>query len=261
MKANVFALSYRGYGHSEGSPNERGLRIDAQVSFMSSCHLGSCAGSSRGLVQTALDAIVSHPQLEKTAVFLYGQSIGGAVSIDLASRNGARVSGLIVENTFLSLPKLVPRLMPYLSPFLFLLTETWPSESSIRKLRTDMPVLFLSGAKDELVPPDHMRELYRACASTRKEWREFADGDHNATCMQRGYFETIHAFIDRHFAKATARARDSTTVDKQSKERRSPSSESSFEMLEKEDEVPRAFQGAGSVKATEYARSKIEEKL
>lgn len=43
------------------------------------------------LQQTALDFVLSHPQLEKTQIFLYGQSIGGAVAIDLASRNLARV--------------------------------------------------------------------------------------------------------------------------------------------------------------------------
>ena len=29
--ANIFVLSYRGYGDSEGVPSEKGLMIDAQV--------------------------------------------------------------------------------------------------------------------------------------------------------------------------------------------------------------------------------------
>jgi fermentation-respiration switch protein FrsA (DUF1100 family) len=45
MRCNVLALSYRGYGLSEGHPSEKGLKLDAQ---------------------TALDYIVSHPLLEKT---------------------------------------------------------------------------------------------------------------------------------------------------------------------------------------------------
>ena len=53
--------------------------------------------------QLALDYITSHPVLEKTKIVLYGQSIGGAISIDLASNNGDRIAGLILENTFLSL--------------------------------------------------------------------------------------------------------------------------------------------------------------
>lgn len=53
--------------------------------------------------QLALDYIRSHPVLEKTKVVLYGQSIGGAVAVDLASNNPDRVDGIILENTFLSM--------------------------------------------------------------------------------------------------------------------------------------------------------------
>lgn len=51
--------------------NEKGIKLDAQ---------------------TALDYILSNPKLEKTKIWLYGQSIGGAVSIFLASQNTQRVS-------------------------------------------------------------------------------------------------------------------------------------------------------------------------
>lgn len=70
------------YGLSEGSPSEKGIRSDAQM---------------------ALDYIKSHPLLENTKVILYGQSIGGAVSLDLAAANPDRISGIILENTFLNL--------------------------------------------------------------------------------------------------------------------------------------------------------------
>jgi fermentation-respiration switch protein FrsA (DUF1100 family) len=70
MRCNVLALSYRGYGKSEGTANEKGIKFDAQ---------------------TALDYILSNEKLEKTSIYLYGQSIGGAVSIFLASQNTQRV--------------------------------------------------------------------------------------------------------------------------------------------------------------------------
>ena len=34
IKCNIFMLSYRGYGPSEGSPTEKGLKIDSQVDFL-----------------------------------------------------------------------------------------------------------------------------------------------------------------------------------------------------------------------------------
>ncbi|KAF9436609.1 bem46 protein, variant, partial [Entomortierella beljakovae] len=75
------------YGLSEGFPTEKGLKIDAQ---------------------TALDYIKDHPVIGKTKLVAYGQSIGGAVSIDIVAKNESKFSGLIVENTFLSLPKVIP---------------------------------------------------------------------------------------------------------------------------------------------------------
>lgn len=53
--------------------------------------------------QSALDFIKNHTELSNTEIILYGQSIGGAVAIWLASRNKDRVHGVIIENTFLSI--------------------------------------------------------------------------------------------------------------------------------------------------------------
>ncbi|KWU45062.1 Protein bem46, partial [Rhodotorula sp. JG-1b] len=177
MRCNVVALSYRGYGHSEGSPSEKGIKLDAQ---------------------TALDFVLSHKELERTPIFLYGQSIGGAVAIFLASQNAQRVRGLIIENTFLSLPQLVPRILPFLAPFVpFLLHQIWPSDEAIAKLPSEFPVLFLAGSRDELVEPSQMKGLWAKCGSKVKEWREFPHGTHNDTCVQPHYFAHVAAFISQ----------------------------------------------------------------
>ncbi|KAI8137101.1 Alpha/Beta hydrolase protein [Fennellomyces sp. T-0311] len=171
---NVVMLSYRGYGFSEGKPNEKGLRIDAQ---------------------TLLDYVRAHPVLKKTLLIAYGQSIGGAVAIDLVARNEDAFAGLIVENTFLSVPKLIPHVLPVLKHFTFLCHQHWASESSVKRIQKT-PVLFLSGACDELVPPPHMRRLFDQCNSkVSKDWVQFPHGMHNDTCMQSGYFTAIGNFL------------------------------------------------------------------
>lgn len=128
----VLQLEYRGYGLSTGIPTEPGLVIDAQ---------------------TGLDYIRSRSDLDKSKIVVYGQSIGGAVAIDLVSKNqhAGDIAGLILENTFLSIAKMIPSVMPaakYLTP---LCHEYWRSELAIPKI-TDVPILFLSGLKDEIVP-------------------------------------------------------------------------------------------------------------
>lgn len=91
MGCNVVMLSYRGYGLSSGEASEMGLRIDAQ---------------------TMLDWMRAHPTLSRTDIIVYGQSIGGAVSIDLAARNPKSVRGAILENTYVVELRQVPEHPP-----------------------------------------------------------------------------------------------------------------------------------------------------
>jgi len=184
MRCNVMMVSYRGYGLSEGSPSEKGFRIDAQ---------------------TALDFVISHPVLGPSEnkgpgskIILYGQSIGGAVAIDLAARNPNAVTALILENTFLSIPRLIPSAVPYLAPFAFLCHQRWESATTVTKLPPSMALLMLSGSNDEIVPSEHMRELWKiAQKSGRKKstWLDFPHGNHNDTCIQPGYWTAIAKFL------------------------------------------------------------------
>lgn len=196
MRCNVMMVSYRGYGHSEGSPSEKGLQQDAQ---------------------TALDYLTSHAVLSKTPIILYGQSIGGAVSIDLASRNIETVKALILENTFLSLPKLIPQALPILSPFSFLCHQKWESYAKLPKIPPSTPILMLSGAEDEVVPKDHMEELWKIAekrgqheseerktgdvreererGSGKSRFMLFERGKHNDTCVQPGYWTAVSEFV------------------------------------------------------------------
>ncbi|CAO3690284.1 unnamed protein product [Umbelopsis ramanniana] len=174
FNANVVMLSYRGYGLSEGTPNDKGLRIDSQ---------------------TMLDYVRAHPILGKTKIIAYGQSLGGAVAIDVVARNPDAFAGLMIENTFLSVPKMIPHVIPMLKNLTWLCHLNWPSENNMRQI-VKTPILFLSGAKDELVPPAHMKGLYDA-SQTRatKVWKEFENGTHNDTCIQPGYFSAIRDFL------------------------------------------------------------------
>ncbi|KAG2130902.1 Alpha/Beta hydrolase protein [Suillus clintonianus] len=193
MRCNVLMLSYRGYGHSEGSPSETGIRIDAQ---------------------TALNYLNSHPYLQNTPVILYGQSIGGAVAIDLASRNPSKIAALILENTFTTLPRLVPKALPLLGPLSFLCHQKWDSASKIPLIPRSTPILMLSGVRDEVVPREHMQELWQIISrrqgaklgtgnksdvtevgNGKSKFIEFEGGYHNDTCVQHGYWTAVADFV------------------------------------------------------------------
>ncbi|KAJ2614377.1 bem46 protein, variant [Coemansia sp. RSA 1365] len=183
---NVFMLSYRGYGLSKGRPSEAGMRTDAL---------------------TALEFIRSHPLTATTKLVAYGQSLGGAVAIDIVAGHEAEFAGLILENTFLSIPKMIPSVLPILKYVTFLSSEQWNSEQSIQQIE-NVPILFLSGLRDELVPPPHMRHLFELAARNQDEknkrivWNEFTQGTHNDTCMQPTYFDCVAAWWKEAVDKA-----------------------------------------------------------
>lgn len=129
---NVFMLEYRGYGLSTGEPDEAGLMVDAQ---------------------TALEYLRNRAETSSHRIVVYGQSLGGAVSIKLVAKNQAAgdVRGLILENTFLSMRKLIPSVLPPAKYFAMLCHQVWASDVAIPTI-TEVPILFLSGLQDEIVP-------------------------------------------------------------------------------------------------------------
>lgn len=129
---NVFMLEYRGYGISSGEPDEHGLNVDAE---------------------TALKYLRKRAETSTHKLIVYGQSLGGAVGVRLVAKHQDEgdIAGLILENTFLSMRKLIPSVIPPAKYLAYLCHQVWPSESRIATIH-DIPVLFLSGLKDEIVP-------------------------------------------------------------------------------------------------------------
>lgn len=159
----VMMLSYRGYGASGGSPSQPGLQLDSQA---------------------ALDWVTQNDDLSTSKVVLYGRSLGGAVAIHLAEKNLTKISGIIIENAFTSIPDMAGALMGFLAPlvgrgklFNFLVRDKWDNEAIVSALR-DVPTLLISSGKDEMVPAWQMRLLYTARGLDKSEWRFFSEGRH-----------------------------------------------------------------------------------
>ena len=104
---------------------------------------------------------------------------------------------MIVENTFLSIPKLASDLSSLLIPFKSTIHQVFDSETAIQKIT--VPILFISGAKDELIPPAHMQKLYEVAKSTRKDLLVYPEGGHNNTSDSYGYFWNIVKYLNNLF--------------------------------------------------------------
>lgn len=172
---NVVIYSYRGYGKSSGRPLEAGLKIDAR---------------------TVLDYISKRDeQLLESLLVLYGRSLGGAVAIYIATLEPSSVQGVILENTFLLIPKTVPHIFPALRYFTAFVHQKWDSERLVPAIPADIPLLLFSAGKDEIVPPGHMDRIYNLSRSTDKTIFKYETSTHNDTVVQPEYWDRVHSFI------------------------------------------------------------------
>ena len=105
----------------------------------------------------------------------------------------------MVENSFTSISAMVDAKFPFLNiPFFkeFFLRLKWDSLSTIRRL--SLPILFLSSARDEIVPASQMVALHdaAAAASTRK-FHLFREATHNDISVKGGqdYWDAKRRFF------------------------------------------------------------------
>ncbi len=109
------------------------------------------------------------------------------------------IKGLILENTFTSMSDLIDRIFPFLKHVKkFLLKNHWPSKNRIKNI--NIPILFFMSAKDELIPIEHMKELYSRAESAKfKSKLIIKDGTHNESWIKDGkkYFSKFGRFLKK----------------------------------------------------------------
>lgn len=165
----VFIIDYRGYGRSEGSPSEQGLYTDAR---------------------TAWDYLTGTRKVNARNIVIFGDSLGGAIAIDLAAKVAA--AGLIVQSSFTSISDMAAHMMPAFPRFI--LRTKMDSINKIGSVRC--PKLFIHSPNDEMVPYSLGRRLFDA-ASEPKQFYEVKGASHNTTDLVEGraYYDTIGSFI------------------------------------------------------------------
>lgn len=152
LNVSVLIFDYRGYGRSEGSPSESGVLAD---------------------VRAARDWLAERAGVRPDQIVLMGESIGGAVVVDLAAADGAR--GLILENTFSSLPETAAFHFPWLPVHYLLRTRL---DSAAKIARYSGPLLQCHGDADTIVPFEQGTKLH-AAANEPKRMVVVEGGDHN----------------------------------------------------------------------------------
>lgn len=170
LGTNVLALDYRGYGKSEGSPDERGVYRDAEAAY-------------RYLTEIR--------RFAPRDIVVYGQSLGGAVAIDLASRH--ECGGLIVESSFTSGREMARRAFR-IPLFEYVPQSRFDSLAKIRNVRC--PILIVHGTRDEVIPFAMGQRLYEA-APEPKTFLAVEGAGHNDVFLVGGekYLETLRTLV------------------------------------------------------------------
>jgi fermentation-respiration switch protein FrsA (DUF1100 family) len=172
LKLNVFIFDYRGFGRSEGDPDEEGIQMDAQAAY---------------------DTALAQPGVSPSSLIIFGRSLGGAFASYTASRNPSK--GLILESTFTNAVDMADAMLPFIPGWT--ISANLNTQEHVANLK--IPKLFIHGTGDTLIPYTMGRELYKQAAEP-KEFYSIAGAGHNNTYQVGGkkYFDAIKAFVVRN---------------------------------------------------------------
>ena len=163
----VLLVDYRGYGGNAGTPTENGLAAD-----------------SRG----ARAYLAGRPDIDASRIVYFGESLGTAVAIDLASEHPP--AALVLRSPFTSMADVGQYHYPFL-PVRLLLRDRFAAIDQIRRIR--VPLLVIAGGHDRVVPIENSRRLYDAAVAP-KTLLVLPGADHNDAELLAGD-EMIRAIV------------------------------------------------------------------
>lgn len=178
MGYSVLAIDYRGFGASTPRlPSERSASRDAAAAL----------------------AELARRQPDPAKRFVYGHSLGGAVAANLAGEpDRPAFAGLIIESSFTSMADMVGTLKWGWLPGASLLV-TQPFDSARKLAALKMPMLFLHGTADQVVPHTMSDALYAAARNAPpalKRLVKIEGASHSGAVRSGALYETaVREFI------------------------------------------------------------------
>jgi len=174
MGLSVLLVEYRGYGRSTNRfPSEKTVYQD---------------------VEAAWNYLVNERQINPHNIYVFGHSLGGAITINLALKH-TEIAGLIIESSFTNIREMIDYKKKYwMFPINLILTQKFDSLAKISALK--MPILLTHGTEDELIPKTMSEDLFNA-AIEPKQLLIVAGAGHNNVRQVGGkqYWETVQQFL------------------------------------------------------------------
>jgi uncharacterized protein len=152
LDTSVLIFDYPGYGKSVGKPNE-----------------AACYDAAEAAIRWLKD----EKQIPSERLILYGESLGGGVATEMASRHSCKA--LVLVKTFTSLPATAKCHYPWL-PCNWLMSNRFDSISKLPAIHC--PVFVTSATADRVVPFEQGELLFRM-ANEPKQFFKDTGADHN----------------------------------------------------------------------------------
>lgn len=160
----IISYDYPGYGTSSGRSTETTAYDSAQVIY---------------------DYLVTNLKIAPKNIILYGQSLGGAIALQLALHN--KTAGLVMESAFLSAFRTVTQI-PIFPLDRFVNTE------KIHKIR--IPLLMIHGTKDYEVPFWQGKSLYKRAPGPKQHyWVDDAKHDTIYVVAKEKFWQHFNRFV------------------------------------------------------------------
>jgi len=159
---NVFIFDYRGYGNSQGKPDEDGLYKDARAAWF---------------------YLTGQRGIEQGDIILFGRSLGGVIAAELAAE--VQPGALILESVFSSARDVANVIFPVLSR-LVLLRYDFNTVAYVRQVAS--PVLVLHSTDDEIIPLPLGEKVFQA-ANEPKSFVRMRGGHNSGLRMSQPEYE------------------------------------------------------------------------
>jgi len=169
LNISVFVFDYRGFGKSQGVPTIDGALQDARAARAKLCELNSIKDSD---------------------MILMGESLGGAIAVQLAAESAPR--GLVLQSTFSSLREAANQLFPQLA----FLVRPDLLDSTSRIAGYSGPLFQSHGNADRTLSIQLGMKLFEA-ANEPKTFFEVPGADHN-NWLTVGYLNALSEFIKKN---------------------------------------------------------------
>jgi uncharacterized protein len=181
---SVLALDYRGYGGSQGSPSFAGVQLD---------------------IDAAMRALLARPDVDPERIIVFGQSLGASLAVHYVAHSKHRdsVRAVVLDSPFsdyrlIAREKMATFFLTW--PFQWLPRVTvdngYSPAASIKAL-SPIPVLFIHGDQDLVVPLHHSQRLYESAGQPKQLW-VVPDTGHIEAVRSKSMRQRLTEFLQRY---------------------------------------------------------------